>query len=443
MALATSFQPEKKRKKKRAKILDTRGQDRRLLYMLRCWFGISSYERTCVSSPRGGFNSVTSSQPNFLVWLLRRYGLLLRGRLQAHGIVSEYITYPRVTLSSASRLCVRHSPLGDSSRHSLTLLDPRASPQEDQGPPSWTLHQVEGALANPSRPLLAVRAGQLAQIYDVDQHSLRYQWEFSHLIQYWVWLNTDTLAVVTEEDVFHWTVKRSGPRWQFSRHERLCGMEVVGYQRDTSRMWMALSALGLEQGQVVGLTQLYWRGGLLSQVIEAQAVALPQHRFSRNPKPSTALLAAVRRGKERTGQFHVVELGPHQPGNAALLSARGTLMFRATRLGDFPSAVQFLPQLGVVAILTKHALLFLADVETAQTIHRVQLILDILFATVLDDRPHSLLGVCRSGNVLSISICPYALCQYISHRPASLYLSQRVLQLVGPIPAAQKAIPLE
>ena len=78
-------------------------------------------------------------------------------QLQAYGIMLEYITYPRVTLTSASRLCVRHSPPGDFSRHSLTLLDPHMSPKENEPPPSWTLHQVEGALANPCHPLLAGR----------------------------------------------------------------------------------------------------------------------------------------------------------------------------------------------------------------------------------------------------------------------------------------------
>lgn len=39
-------------------------------------------------------------------------------------------------------------------------------------------------------------------------------------------------------------------------------------------------------------------------------------------------------------QFHVVELGPYKPGNAALLSARGSLPFKGARPGDFPSAVQ-------------------------------------------------------------------------------------------------------
>ncbi|KAH0630172.1 hypothetical protein JD844_012867, partial [Phrynosoma platyrhinos] len=217
--------------------------------------------------------------------------------LQAHGIVAEYITYPRVTLTSASRLCVRHSPPGDSSQHTLTLLDPHASPKEDETPAT----------------------GQLAQIYDVDQRSLRNEWEFAHPIKHWVWLDADTLAVVTEEDVFHWTMKRTRPRWQFSRHERLCSMEVIGYHRDANHMWMALSALGLEQ-----------------------------------------------------------------------------------------------------------------------------LICDIVFATVIDDdRPHSLLGVCRSGKVLSISICPDALWQYLSHHPASLSLSQRVLQLIGEVPPRWTAVLVE
>lgn len=75
-------------------------------------------------------------------------------QLQAHGIAPEYITYPRVTLTSASRLCVRHS---DSSRPCLTILDPHRSPKEHPAPPNWTLHHVQGAVANPTCPLLAVR----------------------------------------------------------------------------------------------------------------------------------------------------------------------------------------------------------------------------------------------------------------------------------------------
>ncbi|TFJ96558.1 elongation factor Tu [Platysternon megacephalum] len=311
-------------------------------------------------------------------------------QLQHHGIPPEQITYPRVSLSAPWRLCVRHGHPEDPAGARVTLLDLR----EPHGPAthSWPLHQAQGALAHPSQPLLALRGPK--------------------------------------------------PRRQFRRHERLWRTEVVGYQQDASGLWLALSTLGLDQGQVVGLTQLHWRGGRLSQVIEAQAVALPRHSFSRNPHPSSALLAAVRHGAERHGQFHVVELGPHQPGNAALLSARASLAFKGARPGDFPSAVQFAPRLGLALVLTKHALLFLADVETAQPLHRVQLAWDIVFATVPDPPRHGLVGVCRSGKVLSVSLGLDPLLQLLSRCPASLYLTQRLLQLVGRAPgpgAAQAA----
>ncbi|XP_043404192.1 clathrin heavy chain 2-like isoform X4 [Chelonia mydas] len=349
-------------------------------------------------------------------------------QLQHHGIPPEQITYPRVTLSAPWRLCVRHSPPQDPAGARVTLLDLR----EPHGPAthSWPLHQAQGALAHPSQPLLAlrgVRRGTALPALAVD-----------------VCPPPGVLGVAGARDAGAGDGGRAGPkpRRQFRRHERLWCTEVVGYQRDASGLWLALSTLGLDQkGQVVGLTQLHWRGGRLSQVIEAQAVGLPRHSFSRNPHPSSALLAAVRHGTERNGQFHVVELGPHQPGNAALLSARASLAFKGAQPGDFPSAVQFAPRLGLALVLTKHALLFLADVETAQPLHRVQLAWDIVFATVPDPPRHGLVGVCRSGKVLSVSLCPDPLLQLLSRRPASLYLTQRLLQLVGRAPGLCKVSP--
>ncbi|XP_067420010.1 clathrin heavy chain 2-like [Emydura macquarii macquarii] len=362
-------------------------------------------------------------------------------QLQQHGIPPEQITYPRVTLSAPWRLCIRHGPPHDPAGARLTLLD--LCELSDPVAHTWPLHQAQGALAHPSQPLLALRAGCVAQVFDVAQRCLRWQWTFAHPLEFWAWLEPNTLALVTEEEVFHWALSSGRkPRRQFWRHERLWRTEVVGYQRDASGLWLALSTLGLDQqGHVVGLTQLHWRGGRLSQVIEAQAVALPRHSFSRNPHPSSALLAAVRHGGERNGQFHVVELGPHQPGNAALLSARASLAFKGARPGDFPSTVQFAPQLGVALVLTKHTLLFLVDVETAQPLHRVQLAWDIVFATVPDPRHHGLVGVCRSGKVLLVSLSPDPLLQLLSRRPASLCLTQRLLQLVGRAPGLGKASP--
>ncbi|EMP41468.1 Clathrin heavy chain 2 [Chelonia mydas] len=269
-------------------------------------------------------------------------------QLQHHGIPPEQITYPRVTLSAPWRLCVRHSPRQDPAGARVTLLNLR----EPHGPAthSWPLHQAQGALAHPSQPLLALRAGRVAQVFDVAQRCLRWQWTFAHPLEFWVWLEPEMLALVTEEE-FH--VVELGP-----------------HQPGNAALLSARASLAFKGAQP---------GDFPSAV-----------------------------------QFHVVELGPHQPGNAALLSARASLAFKGAQPGDFPSAVQFAPRLGLALVLTKHALLFLADVETAQPLHRVQLAWDIVFATVPDPPRHGLVGVCRSGKVLSVSLCPDPLLQLLS-----------------------------
>ncbi|XP_043372978.1 uncharacterized protein LOC119857905 isoform X5 [Dermochelys coriacea] len=168
-------------------------------------------------------------------------------QLQHHGIPPEQITYPRVALSAPWRLCVRHGPPQDPAGARVTLLDLR----EPHSPAthSWPLHQAQGALAHPSQPLLALRgvrrgAALLALAVDVCPPP-------------------GVLGVAGARDA---GAGDGGggpkPRRQFWRHERLWHMEVVGYQRDASGLWLALSTLGLDQkGQVVGLTQLHWRGG--------------------------------------------------------------------------------------------------------------------------------------------------------------------------------------
>ncbi|XP_029462941.1 clathrin heavy chain 1-like [Rhinatrema bivittatum] len=348
-------------------------------------------------------------------------------QLQDYGIASDQITFPRVTLSSDSRLCVRHNT-HDPSKARATLVNPR----QPSSVCSWPINDAESALMSPDSPLLALRVGKVAEVYNVEEKVRHSQYEFSKQVDFWAWINGKMLAVVTEADVYHWNMRGSKPRHVFARDPQLQGMEIVGYHHDASKLWLALSGLALNQkGHIVGMTQLYSRSGQLGQVIQAQAVALPQYTFSRNLHPSSVLVAAVRsRAKEMSGQLHVVELGPHKAGNTALCNSRGSLPFNSCQPGDFPSAVQISSHLGLVLVLTKHGFLFLSDIETAQLVQSVQVTKDIVFATVPASREQGIVGVCRNGKVLSISVCEKMLYQFLVCRTMSLYVTQRLLQVV-------------
>ncbi|XP_030065525.1 clathrin heavy chain 1 [Microcaecilia unicolor] len=348
-------------------------------------------------------------------------------QLQDYGIPSDQITFPRVILSSDSRICVRHNT-HDSTKAQATLVNPHQPSRIC----SWPINDAESALMNPNCPLLALRVGRIAEVYNVEEKTLHRLHDFGNRVDFWVWIDGKTLAVITETDVYHWNMRSSKPRHVFARDAQLQGMEIVGYHQDTSKLWLALSGLALnKRGHVVGMTQLYSRSSHLGQVIEAQAVALPLYTFSRNLHPSSVLVATVRsRAREKFGQLNVVELGPHKDGNTAMRSRRSTLPFTSCRPGDFPSAVQFASHLGLVLVLTKHGFLFLSDIETAQLVHCAQVTNDIVFATVPASKEQGIVGMCRNGKVLFISVCEQMLYQFLVCRTMSLYVTQRLMQVV-------------
>ncbi|XP_043942507.1 clathrin heavy chain 1-like [Protopterus annectens] len=348
-------------------------------------------------------------------------------QLQELGIKSSQITFPRVTLSSATSLCVRHDDPQNPAKSRATIINPY-NPDSSS---SWPINDADSVLVNPSRPLLVLRAGSVTQIYDVEKKNLYRQYDFWQRITFWIWLDSDTLAVITSGDVYHWNIKELEPQWMFSPCSEMWSTEIVGYHQDHNKQWLAISGLRLSQsGHVTGQSQLYSMEGRLGQVIEAQAVALPQYTFSLNKHPSSVFVAAVRGSQKKSGQLHVIELGPHKPGNASLITSRGNLPFQ-TGSQDFPSAIQYMPKLGLLFILSKYGFLFLSDLGSAQLIYTVQITTNIIFATISDTKTEGIVGVCKNGKVLSLSVCKHTLYQFLQRHTVSPCIVHRLLPILG------------
>ncbi|XP_078467897.1 clathrin heavy chain 2-like [Lampetra fluviatilis] len=337
------------------------------------------------------------------------------------GIPSEQVSCARVSLGVDGTVCARHTDAAAPHRSRVSLVDPRR-PAERR---SWPVGHVDSAVANPCRPLVALRAGTLVQVFDVESERLVSQCRVMQGVEFWVWLDRDTLCLVTDAAVLHWAVQREvEPEEVFSRHAKLRGAELVGYRGDPAGQWLALTGLYLDRtGCVQGLTQLYSRHTRLDQVIEAQAVALAELALSANPGPSVLLVAAQRRGAGHKGKVHVVELGPHRQGNSALTSHSDSLLFPLTEARDFPVSVQVLCRQGLVLVLSKYGLLFVADADTAAVLCCQRIGTHTVFASVPDPHTHGILGVSRSGQVLSLCVREAALLRCVPpHAPRSTIL---------------------
>lgn len=68
-------------------------------------------------------------------------------------------------------------------------------------------------------------------------------------VVFWKWINVNTIALVTETTVYHWSMEdESKPKKIFDRHSSLAGCQIINYRTDAKVQWLLLigiSAKGL------------------------------------------------------------------------------------------------------------------------------------------------------------------------------------------------------
>ena len=56
---------------------------------------------------------------------------------------------------------------------------------------------------------------------------------------FWKWINVNTIGIVTETSVYHWTMEgESQPMKMFDRHQSLQGCQIINYRTDDSLQWL-------------------------------------------------------------------------------------------------------------------------------------------------------------------------------------------------------------
>ncbi|XP_064619422.1 clathrin heavy chain 1-like isoform X2 [Lineus longissimus] len=333
------------------------------------------------------------------------------------GIPSEQITWSRVSLTSDKWICVRHDDYDGSfqrkqtnkKQHLATLL----TLCHKTPPQTWGV-KADSVLVNPSLPLIALKAGRKLEVFNIQSRSLTKSCHMDEEIGYWTWVNDDVIAMVTEKYIYHWLVhsEQDCPRRMFERDRRLEDSEVVSYRVDPGMKWFALTGLYPEDRRICGVTQLYSVDHCVTQCIAAHAVYFAQYKFEWNRHPSTVLCVASR--DALYGKAHVVELGPHNPGNKALTNHTDGLKFPDdTEKFDFPVQIQVSTDYRLFYVITKYGQIFICDLETSAALYSTPICTDIVITSVLNTSTQGVLGITKLGQVLSIDIKKNALIEYV------------------------------
>jgi clathrin heavy chain len=338
-------------------------------------------------------------------------------QLQNVGINVQQIGFATLTMESDKFICVREK-VGETAQ--VIIID-----LSDSGNPIRRPITADSAIMNPASKVIALKAAKSLQIFNIEMKSKMKAHQMVEDVTFWKWVNLNTIALVTETSVYHWSMEGdSQPQKVFDRHSSLAGCQIINYRADAALKWLLLVGISAQQHRVAGHMQLYSVERKVSQPIEGHAAAFAQFRMPGNSEESTLFTFAVR--GQAGGKLHVIEVGTPASGNQPFQKKAVDVFFPPEAQTDFPVAMQVSTKYDVVYLITKFGYIHLYDLETGTCIYMNRISGETIFVTAVHEMSSGIIGVNRKGQVLSVAVDEAAVVPYIANTLANPELALRM-----------------
>lgn len=326
-------------------------------------------------------------------------------QLTSVGINQASVSFNTLTMESDKFICVREK-VGEAAQ--VVIIDLNDSANPIRRPIS-----ADSAIMNPASKVIALKgkagtegtaaAQKTLQIFNIEMKSKMKAHTMTDDVIFWKWISPNTLALVTESSVYHWSMEGdSQPIKVFDRHSSLNGCQIINYRTDPKQQWLLLIGISAQQNRVVGAMQLYSVERKCSQPIEGHAASFAQFKMEGNAEASTLFCFAVR--TVQGGKLHIIEVGQPPAGNQPFTKKAVDVFFPSEAQNDFPVAMQVSAKYDVIYLITKYGYIHLYDIETATCIYMNRISGDTIFVTAPHESSGGIIGVNRKGQVLSVSV---------------------------------------
>jgi len=156
------------------------------------------------------------------------------------GINSVNISFNTVTMESDKYICVRER-VGELAQ--VVIIDMAQPTQPIRRPIS-----ADSAIMNPASKVIALKAAKTLQIFNIEMKSKMKAHTMPEDVVFWKWINVNTIALVTEAAVYHWSMEgESQPLKVFDRHVSLTGCQIINYRTDHSLKWLVLIGISAKE----------------------------------------------------------------------------------------------------------------------------------------------------------------------------------------------------
>mmetsp|Transcript_21954 Transcript_21954/g.32005 ORF Transcript_21954/g.32005 Transcript_21954/m.32005 type:complete len:1722 (-) Transcript_21954:178-5343(-) len=279
---------------------------------------------------------------------------------------------------------------------------------------------AEAAIMNPVSKVIALRAGQQLQIFNLDLRAKMKSHAMPVPVQYWRWTSPNSIALVTAESVFHWSIEGdAAPVKIFDRNAAMMeGTQIINYQVSRDGKWCLLVGIcagpaGPSGPTINGNMQLYSIEKQVSQMLQGHSGSFAMVNLpGRDP---AQVLCFEQKKPDQPAQIFIMEIGrdKNAPGGVFRVAPQN-IPVPADAGNDFPVAMNVSKVHDILYMVTKMGYLYMFDIHSGKPMYRARITQDTVFAACEHAASGGILAITsRKGQVLHVSLNENNLVPYI------------------------------
>ena len=130
--------------------------------------------------------------------------------------------------------------------------------------------KADSAIMHWHKQVIALKAqSRTLQIFDLETKTKLKSCTMSEDVVFWKWISVDTLALVTDQAIYHWNIydpAQTQPARLYDRNPNLAGAQIINYRVNEDDKWSVTVGISSQGGRVAGQMQLYSRDRGISQI---------------------------------------------------------------------------------------------------------------------------------------------------------------------------------
>ena len=227
-------------------------------------------------------------------------------------------------------------------------------------------------------------------------------------VNFWRWISPNTIAIVTGQAVFHWSIEgNSDPVKVFDRNAALGdNTQIINYQVSRDDKWCLLCGIsaGNAPGIINGNMQLFSVEKSVSQMLTGHSGVFTVVQVPGRAEPAQ-VLCFEKKEEGQAPKLYVMEVrGNKDVAGGVFRPAAQVIPMAPDAPNDFPVTMNASSKHALVYLITKMGYVFVFDIISCKAVHRARITQDTVIVSTINTESEGVLAVTRRGQMIHVCV---------------------------------------